>query len=68
MAGAATALEFPGLEPIDESGRKRTLLTGLMAFLLHGGVFGFLLITAALAPVIEEQIIEVQILKEEPPP
>jgi TonB family protein len=67
-AGTAAALEFPGFLTPDDSGRKRTLLTGLLAFLLHGGAFGFLLITAALAPVIKEQIIEVQILKEEPPP
>jgi TonB family protein len=67
-ASARVAYEFPGLTLKDPEGNRRTLLTGGVATLVHLGAVGFLLLLASLAPVIEEAIIPVQILKEEPPP
>ncbi|HEY8153650.1 MAG TPA: energy transducer TonB [Myxococcota bacterium] len=62
------AYEFPGLTLKDPESARRTLLTGGLATLVHVGAVAILLILASLAPVIEEAIIPVQILKEEPPP
>ncbi len=67
-ANARVAYDFPGLTLKDPEGTRRTLLTGGLATLVHVGAVGILLILASLAPVIEEAIIPVQILKEEPPP
>lgn len=66
--GGAIAAEYPGFGTPDEDGTKRRLATGLLAALLHFGALGTLMILAALAPVIEEHLIPVQLLKEEPPP
>jgi TonB family protein len=63
---AGDALAYPGYAEPDDAGRARTFLTG--SLLLHGLAFGFLLLLASVAPVIEETIIPVQILHEEPPP
>jgi TonB family protein len=62
----AVALAYPGYAEPDDAGRTRTFLTG--SLLLHAIGFGVLLLLASLAPVIEERIIPVQILKETPPP
>jgi TonB family protein len=67
-AGTRVAYDFPGLSLKDPEGSRRTLLTGGLATLVHLGAVGILLVLASLAPVIEEAIIPVQILKEEPPP
>ncbi|MEM7408842.1 MAG: TonB family protein [Myxococcota bacterium] len=66
-AGAAAAA-YPGYVESDDDARTRTFLTG--SFLLHAAGFAVLLFLASLAPVIEETIIPVQILREEvePPP
>jgi TonB family protein len=63
---AAGTLAYPGYVELDDTGRARTFLTG--SALLHLAAFGLLLLFAGLAPVIEETIIPVQILHEEPPP
>jgi TonB family protein len=62
------AYDFPGLTLKDPESARRTLLTGGLATLVHVGAVALLVIVASLAPVIEEAIIPVQILKEEPPP
>jgi TonB family protein len=67
-AGTRVAYEFPGLSLKDPESSRRTLLTGGLATLVHVGAVGILLLIASLAPVIEEAVIPVQILKEEPPP
>jgi len=67
-ASTRVAYDFPGLTLKDPESARRTWLTGGLATLVHLGAVGILLILASLAPVIEEAIIPVQILKEEPPP
>jgi TonB family protein len=67
-AAARVAYEFPGLTLKDPESSRRTLLTGGLATLVHAGAVALLLLLASLAPVIEEAVIPVQILKEEPPP
>ena len=60
------ALAYPGyLEP-DDGSRTRAFLTG--SALLHAAGVALLVLLASLAPVIEEHVIPVQLLKEEPPP
>jgi len=60
------AFAYPGYAEPDDAGSARTFLTG--SLLLHALGFGVLLLLASLAPVIEDRIIAVQILKEVPPP
>src|SRR5262245_33368299 len=57
---------YPGyLEP-DDGARTKSFLTG--SALLHAAAFGALALLASLAPVIEEHVIPVQLLREETPP
>src|SRR5262245_55092489 len=63
-AGAA-ALEFPGLSLGEPEDRRRTVVSGSLAAGIHFGALGLLILAASLAPVIEEQLIPVQILKEQ---
>lgn len=65
-AAAGVAYEFPGLTLKDPESARRTLLTGGLATLVHVGAVALLVILASLAPAIEEVIIPVQILKDEP--
>lgn len=65
-AGAGVAYEFPGLSLKDPESARRTLLTGGLATLVHVGAVALLVILASLAPAIEEVIIPLQILKDEP--
>jgi TonB family protein len=67
-ATAGVAYDFPGLTLKDPESARRTLLTGGLATLVHVGAIALLVILASLAPAIEEVIIPLQILKEEPPP
>ncbi len=64
----AAAADFPGLELRDPEDSRRTWITGGMAAALHLGVLGFLVLLASLAPQLVEEIIPVQLIKEEPPP
>lgn len=66
--GASLAASYPGFSTPDPEGTKRRVATGLLAAFLHFGALGVLILLASLAPVIDEQLIPVQILKEEPPP
>jgi len=63
-AGAA-ALAFPGLRLAEPEDRRRTIISGTLAFGIHAGAVGILLLLASLAPVLEEVLIPVQLLKEE---
>jgi TonB family protein len=65
-SGQAAALTFP-IAFHDPASSKRTLLTGSLAALLHFGVVATLVFLASLAPVIEEALIPVQLLHDEPP-
>ncbi len=65
--GGAAALEFPGLSLGEPEDRRRTIVSGSLAAGIHFGALGLLLLIASLAPVIEEQLIPVQILKEQKP-
>jgi hypothetical protein len=64
-AGGAAALEFPISFREPEAG-KRTLASGSLAAFLHFGLLGILIFLASLAPVIEENLIPVQLLPSEP--
>jgi len=67
LAGAPLA-EFPGVALREPESTKRAWLTGGAAFAFHAAIFGTLLVMASLAPDVAEQIIEVQILKDQPEP
>lgn len=60
------ALEFPGITLAEPEDRRRTVISGSLAFGVHAGAVGLLLLLASLAPVIDEQLIPVQLLKEQP--
>ncbi len=62
---AAPALAFPGIAVPEPEGAKRRFVAGSFATLLHAAGVGFLLLLASLAPVIEEELIPVQLLREE---
>jgi TonB family protein len=64
--GSVIAARYPGFSTPDEEGRKRRFLTGGIAALVHFGGLGLLVFFASLAPVVQEQLIPVQILREEP--
>lgn len=67
-SGGAAAMAYPGYTEIRDEDSRRRFLTGSLAALLHLSGFAVLLLLASLAPDLEEKIIPVQILKEEPPP
>ncbi|MDJ0852239.1 MAG: energy transducer TonB [Myxococcota bacterium] len=67
VAGAAgPAPDFPGIIVREPESSRRTLVTGAFAAFLHGGAVLVLVLLASLAPEVAEQIIEVQILKDQP--
>lgn len=66
-AGAPhAAVDFPGLPDHDSEDSRRTWITGLLALLLHGSVLGLLFLFASFAPEMVDQILEVQLIKEQP--
>lgn len=69
-AGAGAALdpdEFPGLAPPEDDDARRTFVSGGIAAALHLGILGVLLYLASLNPEVVENLIEVQILKDQQP-
>ena len=67
--GAATlSAAYPGFSEPDPEGKRRRWITGSLAAFLHFGSLGILIFLASLAPVIEEELIPVQLLKDDPPP
>jgi len=65
LAGDVAVADMPVLAPREPEGNRRTLVTGSLAAMIHGGAVLVLLILASLAPVIEEELIPVQLLKNE---
>jgi TonB family protein len=59
------AVAYPGYSVPDEEGRKRTLISATAAALFHASILGTLIFLASLAPLIDEEILPVQLLKEE---
>ncbi|MDX1382929.1 MAG: TonB C-terminal domain-containing protein, partial [Thermoanaerobaculia bacterium] len=66
VVGDLVPADVPVLAPREPEGSRRTLVTGSVAALIHGGAILALMVIAALAPVIEEELIPVQLLKNEP--
>ena len=66
-AAGAGAGDFPGVPEHADSGGRRSWVSGLLALLLHGGALGLLLLFAAMAPEVVEEILEVQLIKEQRP-
>ena len=60
------AASYPGYADPEEGTRTRSFVTG--SLLLHAGGFALVVLIAGLSPVIEEQIIPVQLLHEPAPP
>jgi TonB family protein len=56
---------YPGYADPEDNARTRTFLTG--SALLHAGGLAALLLLATIAPVIQDHVIPVQLVKEEPP-
>jgi TonB family protein len=67
VPGSALTLAYPGYTTPDDEGNKRTVISGSLAFLLHAGALATLIFLASLAPLIEEEILPVQLLKEKQP-
>src|SRR5215472_12500411 len=69
LRGAAPAARaFPGIEiPEPSRGRRRVLSSGV-SLVLHAGLISLLLFCAWMNPVVKEQPIPVQLVKEEPAP
>lgn len=66
--GAAVArVPFPGIHIGGESHRAETLKSGTVSAALHAGFLALLLWLAWMTPVIREEILPVQLIKEEPP-
>ena len=68
VAPAAAAAGFPGIAFREPEDSRRTLATGGLAVFIHIGGLGFLILMASLVPVIEEKLIPVQLIKDQPPP
>jgi TonB family protein len=66
QAAGAAAADFPGVAMREPESSRRTWLTGGMASALHLGAIAILFYLASLAPELAENIIEVQLLKNEP--
>jgi TonB family protein len=64
--GALPALAFPGYADHGDDDGRRTAITGSISTLLHALAFGFLLLMASLAPVLDETLIPVQLLRDDP--
>lgn len=67
LAGEVATLEFPGIELREPETSRRAVLTGGFSALLHGGVLGLLFLLAYLAPSLDEELIPVQLLKQDTP-
>lgn len=67
-ANVPATVDFPGVPEHAESGSGRGWGAGLLALLLHGGALGLLFLFAAMAPEVVEEILEVQLIKEQKQP
>ncbi len=67
FAGAPPAGAFPGFAKTDSEDRRSRWLSGSLAALLHGSVLAAFVLHAWLNPPVIEEIIPVELLKEEAP-
>ncbi len=65
LLGDVATAEMPMLGLREPEDSRRTLISGSVAALVHLGAVGLLVFIASLAPVIEEELMEVQLLKNE---
>jgi TonB family protein len=65
---AAAAADFPGLTLREPEDSRRTWVSGGAAAAVHFGLLGLLVLLASLAPQVVEEIIPVQLMKEQEPP
>lgn len=68
LAGAAPALAYPGYAEGESDDSRRALVTGSVSALIHLGAIGVLLFLASLAPVLDEELIPVQLLRDDGTP
>jgi len=68
LAQAAPALAYPGYAEAESDDSRRALVTGSVSALIHLGAIGVLLFLASLAPVLDEELIPVQLLRDEGTP
>ncbi len=67
-AGAlAIEVAFPGIPNTADAAPKDRLLSGAVSTLLHLGALGALILLGSLTPVIQEELLPVELLKEEAP-
>ena len=66
-AGAAVREAYPGMGPEATTNRSEALKSGTVSAALHGALLALLLWLAWLSPVIREEILPVQLIREEPP-
>jgi TonB family protein len=59
---------YPGMGDHEAHDSRRTFFTGSLSLLFHGGLLALLIYFAGIAPHLDEKLIEVQILKDTPPP
>jgi hypothetical protein len=67
LPAAAPAVAFPGIPEAEAVRRGSAWASGAVSALLHAAGVGVLLLLAWVAPVVEEEIIPVQLIKEELP-
>ena len=63
--GSAIAIDYPGYSVPDEEGKRSTAISGFFAAGLHFAALGLLILLASLAPAIQDEILPVQLIKEE---
>lgn len=63
---SAAAADYPGLLIHEPEEGRRPWLAGSLSFAVHGGAIGLLLLLAALAPQVTDNLLEVQLIRDEP--
>lgn len=65
-AAGATAGDYPGVLIHEPEEGRRSWVAGSISFAVHAGAIALLLLFAALAPQVAENILEVQLIRDEP--
>ena len=68
MVGAGAAFAYPGYAGGESDDSRRTLVTGSVSALIHLGALGLLVLLASLAPVIDDELIPVQLIHDDASP
>lgn len=63
--GGVLAVAYPGYSVPDEEGRRRSLISAFLAALFHASLLGMLIYLASLTPLLDQEVLPVQLLKEE---